>query len=103
MVNLLTEDEFEEENEVGKESGEVSTSVPAGESRTVTTVHSTNNTGYRTHKRPLLTQKIAKEKKLKIENEIKEERKKAPKNLLFTTGYSSEESIELSDDEETKI
>lgn len=34
-----------------------------------------------------------------LEKEIKEERKKKPKNLLFTTGYSSEESLEDSDNE----
>lgn len=30
---------------------------------------------------------------MEIEKEIKEDKKKRPKNLLFTTGYSSEESI----------
>lgn len=34
---------------------------------------------------------------MEIEKELKEERKKRPKNLLFTTGYSSEESIDCSD------
>lgn len=53
-------------------------------------------------KRPwqLLTEKIAQEKKIEIENEIKADKKKRPKNLLFTTGYSSEESIDVSDEEE---
>lgn len=44
-------------------------------------------------KRQLLTEKIAKEKELEIEKEIKAAKKKRPKNLLFTTGYSSEESL----------
>ncbi|KOB51769.1 Box C/D snoRNA protein 1, partial [Operophtera brumata] len=46
-------------------------------------------------KRPkqLMTEKIAIQKKLEIQKEIKAERKKRPKNLLFTTGYSSEESL----------
>ncbi|KAM3956613.1 box C/D snoRNA protein 1 [Aphomia sociella] len=54
---------------------------------------------YQPRKKPrlLLTEKIAKEKELEIEKEIKAERKKRPKNLLFTTGYSSEESLGLSD------
>ncbi|XP_034841542.1 box C/D snoRNA protein 1 [Maniola hyperantus] len=50
----------------------------------------------------LLTEKIAEEKKLEIEKEIKEAKKKRPKNLLFTTGYSSEESISCSEDENEK-
>ncbi|XP_063829842.1 box C/D snoRNA protein 1 [Ostrinia nubilalis] len=51
--------------------------------------------------RQLLTQKIAEEKKLQIEKEIKEEKRKRAKNLLFTTGYSSEENLSDSNDEET--
>ncbi|CAG9783374.1 unnamed protein product [Diatraea saccharalis] len=50
--------------------------------------------------RQLLTHKIAEEKKIAIEKEIKAEKKKRPKNLLFTTGYSSEESLSESDTEE---
>ncbi|XP_072935390.1 box C/D snoRNA protein 1 [Epargyreus clarus] len=51
--------------------------------------------------RTLLTEKIAEQKKMEIEKEIKADKKKRPKNLLFTTGYSSEESIESdSDDKE---
>lgn len=50
--------------------------------------------------RQLLTQKIAEEKKLEIEKEIKEEKRKRPKNLLFTTGYSSEENLSDSDSNE---
>ena len=34
--------------------------------------------------------------------EIKEDKKKKPKNLLFTTGYSSEESISSGSDEDEK-
>ncbi|XP_060810200.1 box C/D snoRNA protein 1 [Amyelois transitella] len=51
-------------------------------------------------KRPLLTEKIAKEKEMEIQKEIKAEKKKKPKNLLFTTGYSSEESITDNDSNE---
>ncbi|VVC87012.1 box C/D snoRNA protein 1 [Leptidea sinapis] len=51
-------------------------------------------------KRPLLTEKIAQEKKSEIQREIKEERKRKPKNLLFTTGYSSEESIKTDSEDE---
>ncbi|XP_059051383.1 box C/D snoRNA protein 1 [Achroia grisella] len=53
--------------------------------------------GFHKRKRELLTEKVAKEKELEIKNEIKAERKKRPKNLLFTTGYSSEESLGDSD------
>lgn len=54
---------------------------------------------HRKRPRQLLTEKIAKEKQMEIENELKEERKKRPKNLLFTTGYSSEESLGETDSE----
>lgn len=47
-----------------------------------------------------LTEIIAEEKKIEIMNEIKADKKKKPKNLLFTTGYSSEESISSSSDED---
>lgn len=51
----------------------------------------------------MLTEKVAKEKKLEIEKELKAERKKKPKNLLFTTGYSSEDSLDVdSNSEEEK-
>ncbi|KAL4713554.1 hypothetical protein ACJJTC_006142 [Scirpophaga incertulas] len=60
------------------------------------------------HKHPrrpkqLLTQKIAEAKKLEIEKEIKEEKKKRPKNLLFTTGYSSEESFSDGSSDDNKV
>ncbi|KAI8429404.1 hypothetical protein MSG28_000047 [Choristoneura fumiferana] len=58
-----------------------------------------NNNQMNRRKRPLLTEKVAIEKQKQIEKEIKEDKKKKAKNLLFTTGYSSEESIELSGDE----
>ncbi|XP_045513181.1 box C/D snoRNA protein 1 isoform X1 [Pieris brassicae] len=51
-------------------------------------------------KRVLLTEKIAQERKKEIEKEVKEHRKKQPKNLLFTTGYSSEESIHTDTEDE---
>lgn len=47
----------------------------------------------RKRRKPLFTEKIAVQKQLDIQKEIKQERKKRPKNLLFTTGYSSEESL----------
>lgn len=47
--------------------------------------------------RELLTEKIAKEKRMEIKKEIKEQNRKKPKNLLFTSGYSSEESLGDSD------
>lgn len=53
----------------------------------------------RKRQKTLLTEKIAEEKKMEIEKEIKEAKKKRPKNLLFTTGYSSEESVSSSDEE----
>lgn len=59
----------------------------------------TANSSQHRRKRPLLTEKVAIEKQKEIEKEIKEDKKKKAKNLLFTTGYSSEESIELSGDE----
>ncbi|XP_075990275.1 box C/D snoRNA protein 1 [Anticarsia gemmatalis] len=55
---------------------------------------------HRKRPRQLLTEKIAKEKKLEIEKELKAERKKKPKNLLFTTGYSSEESLDTGSEDE---
>ncbi|XP_023945811.1 box C/D snoRNA protein 1 [Bicyclus anynana] len=66
--------------------------------------HDTTNKGGYQRKRPkiLLTEKIAEEKKMEIQKEIKEAKKKKPKNLLFTTGYSSEENISGSDDENEK-
>lgn len=39
---------------------------------------------------------------MEIEKEIKAAKKKKPKNLLFTTGYSSEESIDAESDDEEK-
>ncbi|XP_053601997.1 box C/D snoRNA protein 1 [Plodia interpunctella] len=59
-----------------------------------------SNDSFPSRKRPLLTEKIAKEKEMEIQKEIKAAKKKRPKNLLFTTGYSSEESI--SDDDNYK-
>lgn len=60
-----------------------------------------NNQQVHCRKRPrqLLTKKIAIQKQMAIEKELKEERKKRPKNLLFTTGYSSEESLGGTDSE----
>lgn len=46
----------------------------------------------------LVTEKFIKEENQKIENEIIKEKKRKPRNLLFVTGYSSEE--DLNTDEE---
>ncbi|CAD0195810.1 unnamed protein product [Chrysodeixis includens] len=97
---ITPEDEFDiEENEtqVPVPAASGSNDAPAVNG------NSSSTKGYeQSRKRPrqLLTEKIAQEKKLEIEKEIKADRKKKPKNLLFTTGYSSEESIDLSDEEE---
>ncbi|XP_039765668.1 box C/D snoRNA protein 1 [Pararge aegeria] len=61
--------------------------------------HSPHDYHQRKRQKILLTEKIAKEKKLEIQKEIKEAKKKKPKNLLFTTGYSSEESLSDSGEE----
>ncbi|XP_047534034.1 box C/D snoRNA protein 1 [Vanessa atalanta] len=57
---------------------------------------------YRKRPRTLLTEQIAIEKDKEIEREIREEKKKRPKNLLFTTGYSSEESISCGSEDENE-
>ncbi|XP_050357641.1 box C/D snoRNA protein 1 [Nymphalis io] len=57
---------------------------------------------YRKRQRTLLTEQIAIEKDKEIEREIREEKKKRPKNLLFTTGYSSEESISSGSEDENE-
>ncbi|XP_063374257.1 box C/D snoRNA protein 1 [Cydia amplana] len=82
---ITPEDEFDEEP-IAKETP--SQRAPANEAQK--------------RKRPLLTEKVALEKQKEIQQEIKEDKKKKPKNLLFTTGYSSEESLDLSDDESKK-
>lgn len=70
------------------------------EENSATQPPATQQISYRKRPRQLLTAKIAKEKKLEIEKEIKAERKKKPKNLLFTTGYSSEESLDTGSEDE---
>ncbi|CAK1548001.1 unnamed protein product [Leptosia nina] len=81
---ITPEDEFDYEtpDKMTKES------VPDSSQDTIKSEESS----YR-RKRLLLTEKVAQEKKQEIEKEIKEQKRKRPKNLLFTTGYSSEESI----------
>lgn len=66
---------------------------------TATDSYSHRDGNQRKRQKTLLTEKIAEEKKMEIEKEIKEAKKKRPKNLLFTTGYSSEESVSSSDEE----
>ncbi|XP_068628391.1 box C/D snoRNA protein 1 [Battus philenor] len=88
---VTPEDEFNyEEKKEHKDDGDVENDNKKIENHT---------SDYENRKRPrqLLTEKIAKQKEMEIEKELKEEKKKRPKNLLFTTGYSSEESILSSD------
>lgn len=97
----FTEDEFDlEENK--KQVLALNTASGTKEVPDVNGINSITGGGEQSRKRPrqLLTEKIAQEKKLEIEKEMKADRKKRPKNLLFTTGYSSEESIDVSDGEE---
>lgn len=75
----------------------VNGSTTNGETATDSYSHRDGN--QRKRQKTLLTEKIAEEKKMEIEKEIKEAKKKRPKNLLFTTGYSSEESVSSSDEE----
>lgn len=99
---MFTEDEFENEEKLVPYQGNA-INKPITDSKTTaneTTEENQEHTRKRT--RPLLTEKIAQEKKLEIEKEIKAAKKKKPKNLLFTTGYSSEESLDAESDEEDK-
>lgn len=94
------EDEFEEPEDTPKQlaCNDNKPTINANESAQQNLKQTNDYQGYQ-RKRPriLLTEKIAREKMMALEKEIKEERKKRPKNLLFTTGYSSEESLEDSD------
>ncbi|CAH0699408.1 unnamed protein product [Spodoptera exigua] len=102
---ITPEDEIEEKintntEQVGTTSIENITPVLNGKPDTVANTESkTNGNTEHSRKRPrqLLTEKVAQEKKMEIEKEIKAARKKKPKNLLFTTGYSSEESMDDGD------
>lgn len=70
-----------------------------GQSNHESIIENNQQMHHRKRPRQLLTEKIAKEKQMEIEKELKEERKRRPKNLLFTTGYSSEESLGKTDSE----
>ncbi|CAG9120059.1 unnamed protein product [Plutella xylostella] len=108
---ITPEDEFayQQETEESKdlqqkeidENAEQTSTNDLTEDKSTENGRRTNNRN-RNRKRPLFTQKIAKEKSEEIQKEIEAEKKKRPKNLLFTTGYSSEESLDLSDDEVKK-
>lgn len=110
IVFCFTEDEIEEKSstipdKVGTNSKENTTSVVNGNSDTqANTDGNMNGTTEHSRKRPrqLLTEKVAQEKKMEIEKEIKAARKKKPKNLLFTTGYSSEESLDDNSEDEVE-
>ncbi|XP_035430430.2 box C/D snoRNA protein 1 [Spodoptera frugiperda] len=108
---ITPEDEIEEKSgtntdKVGtSNSKENTTSVVNGNPDTqANTDGNTNGTTEHSRKRPrqLLTEKVAQEKKMEIEKEIKAARKKKPKNLLFTTGYSSEESLDDNSEDEVE-
>ncbi|CAB3258961.1 unnamed protein product [Arctia plantaginis] len=102
----LNTDKAKHSNEVTEKSvtnGTTSNGPPTKESLPIQE-QPNEHTSYRKRPRQLLTEKIAKEKKLEIEKELKAERRKKPKNLLFTTGYSSEESLDAdsnSDEDKT--
>lgn len=87
---IFTEDEFDYENERPNTVNQTNQTTNTN-SGLPNTCHSQPHSYKR--RKPLVTEKIAIQKKLEIEKEIKQERKKRPKNLLFTTGYSSEESL----------
>lgn len=99
---IITSDEFDKKDEKIPEKNNQTEPQKNGNMATNST---DNNQAQQRRENPrkrhhqLLTEKIAEQKKLEIEKEIKEERKKRPKNLLFTTGYSSEESLGDSDSE----
>lgn len=76
-----------------------SNNILSGQSRNENTKENNQQMRHRKRPRQLLTEKIAKEKQMEIVKELKEERKKRPKNLLFTTGYSSEDSLGGTDSE----
>lgn len=109
---FISDDEFDynqesEATDVKTEKHDAKESIKqetTGNEEYLKSSQSSHTNGYQSRKRPkqLLTEKIANEKKKEIEKEIKAAKKKRPKNLLFTTGYSSEESLE-SEDEKSVI
>lgn len=76
---------------------QVEGSITKGEKRQESNVDGNQKKRHKT-----LTEIIAEEKKMEIMKEIKEDKKKKPKNLLFTTGYSSEESISSGSEDDEK-
>ncbi|XP_047029794.1 box C/D snoRNA protein 1 [Helicoverpa zea] len=103
---ITPEDEFEEETPVcnqDKATNSTKDSPVTNGAPTAAVTSTANGNTDHSRKRPrqLLTEKVALEKKMEIEKEIKAAKKKKPKNLLFTTGYSSEESIDGESDDET--
>ncbi|CAH0405671.1 unnamed protein product [Chilo suppressalis] len=105
---ISPEDEFDYEespsidSDIKRENGNKDIKNSNNNQNNVPLVETHAATHVRKRPRQLLTQKIAEQKKLEIEKEIKAEKKKRPKNLLFTTGYSSEESLSESDNEENQ-
>lgn len=86
-IFVFTEDEFENEKETS------STMKPENHVQNSNSRPSESyNQDNKRRRKLLVTEKVALQKKMQIEKEIKQERKKRPKNLLFITGYSSEES-----------
>lgn len=109
LTCLILGDEFEskrnENIEVDKpntkEIGKLDTSKVANcDTNVEKSKNHTEDGNYRKRPRTLLTEQIAIEKNKEIEREIKAAKKKRPKNLLFTTGYSSEESISSGSEDE---
>lgn len=107
MQCLFAEDEFDcdkhtERNDklaAHPSGGEVTPNNMLNRQSNYESVENNQQMHHRKRPRQLLTEKIAKEKQMEIEKELKEERKRKPKNLLFTTGYSSEESLGMTDSE----
>ncbi|CAK1599272.1 unnamed protein product [Parnassius mnemosyne] len=103
---ITPEDEFDYKNDDKTEIDDKNSTIDSNKDDHSLENGNSNNENFsqnyqeqRKRPRQLLTEKIAKQKKMAIEKELKEERKRRPKNLLFTTGYSSEESIVSSDTE----
>ncbi|XP_041974402.1 box C/D snoRNA protein 1 [Aricia agestis] len=106
---ITPEDEFDYAKKVNKPNSamQMENSLSGAHNRIETKKIISEQEGHMQVKRPrtLLTEKIAEERRMEIEKEIKSEKKKKPKNLLFTTGYSSEESglSDSDEDQDNKI
>ncbi|XP_014355574.1 box C/D snoRNA protein 1 [Papilio machaon] len=96
---ITPEDEFESNMKEHDERENIENDVKSKKNESGLEKARQNINEQRKRPRQLLTEKVAQQKKMEIEKEIREEKKKRPKNLLFTTGYSSEESIVSSDSE----